>query len=150
MQNLTVSPPPALYFLPLNIANQTVKTSKTYQLFESPRGLPTVLSEFLSFSASRVTASFLPMDTCNAQSVSFLQTLLLRENFSTCYINLFLIARSIQVFVNESCSHTSCTGRINTNYGSPLVNLSLCSALLEGWSHQGVVCFCQSCSMCSL
>lgn len=47
-----------LYFLPLNIVNQTVNTFKTYQFFESFWRLPAVLSEFLNFSASHMTSVF--------------------------------------------------------------------------------------------
>lgn len=108
-----------LYFLPLNIVNQTVNTFKTYQFFESFWRLPAVLSEFLSFSASRMTSvlSSNGQVQCAACQL-FLNTVACSE-LQHSYIILFLIAGNVRVFLNEFCNHNSCTGRINTNYGTP-------------------------------
>lgn len=137
-----------LYFLPLHMVNQTAHSKHIGSLNPSGR-LTTVLSEFLSFSATHRTSVFSSSGYVQCTACQVFPNSVSQNELQRCYINLFLIAGSVQVFLSGSRNCNSCTGRINTK-GNPLVNLSPCSARLAGWSHQGKTVLFQSCSVCSL
>lgn len=136
------------YFPPLNIVNQAVNTSKTYQFFESFWKTPyCALWIFKLFSISYDSQFSSNGHVQYAACQLFPNSVAQREH---CWVNLCLIAASAQAFLNEPCNHTSCTRRLNTHCGSPLVNLSHAhfARRLESPRQCGFVC--QSRSVCSL
>ena len=137
-----------LYFLLLNTVHQSTHCERMSSLNPSGR-LPTVLSEFLSFSATNMTSMLSSNGHVQCTACQLFPKSAAQNELQHCCSNLFLIAGNVQLFLNESYNRISCTGRINTSDGSPSVDLGSCSLCWQAGASKALW-FSLSLALCSL